>query len=196
MKTSDTNIIELLSLMKEGNEGAFQKIFNAYHHKLYNFVFSFVKSDFVAKDILQEVFIKVWVKRSTIDLSTSFDSFMYTVARNQTYNHLRKIANQDSLKSEVWKNIRHYSHQTEDSILLSEYNDIIDDILDNLPVKKRSIYILSRVQGKSNQEIAELLNISQKTVKNHLWKTLQLIKTQLQPYLSDTLIPIFILFLF
>lgn len=195
MSTSNNNTSELLHLLKNGDERAFEEIFNCYHKRLHYFIFSFVKSEFVAEDILQEVMIKVWLKRTTIDLSSSFDSYLYTIARNQTYNHLRKISNQESLKKEVWRNIKSFNRQTEDTILLSEYNEIVDDILNNLPAKKRNIYILSREQGKSNQEIADLLNISQKTVKNHLWKTLQLIKAQLKPYLSDSLIPLFVLFL-
>ncbi len=188
MKKSDENIARLLLSLKNGERWAFQEIFDTYQKKLYYFVFSITKSDFATGDILQEVFIKVWLKRETIDLSGSFDSFIYTIARNHTYNHLRRVANQESLIKEVWRNLKYYNRQTEDSILLTEYQDIVNDIIENLSVKKRSIFILSKQQGKSNQEIADLLNISSKTVKNHLWKTLQLIRVQLQPYITDTII--------
>lgn len=193
MKKSSENIAGVLLSLKNGERCAFREIFETYHKRLYYFVFSFTKSDFATEDILQEVFVKVWMKRETIDPSCSFDSYIYIIARNQTYNHLRRIANQESLKKEVWRNLKHYDRQTEDTVLLSEYQNIVDDILESLPVKKRSIFILSREQGKSNQEIADLLNISPKTVKNHLWKTLQLIKAQLQPYITEVIIAFFLL---
>lgn len=154
------------------------------------------KSDYATEDLLQEVFIKIWLKREDINTEYSFDSFIYTIAKNLTYNYLRTIANQKSLKEELWRNLTYVNEQTENTLLLSEYEAIVDDILENLPVQKRSIFVLSKQQGKSNQEIADLLGISTKTVKNHLWKTLQIIKVQLQPHLTDTTISFVILLTF
>jgi len=194
VKIPDQNINRVLLSLKNGERWAFREIFETYQKKLYYFVFSIAKSDFATEDILQEVFIKVWVKRETIDLSASFDSFIFTIARNHTYNHLRGVANQESLKKEIWRNLKHYNRQTEDIILFAEYQDIVNDIVEHLPVKKRSIFILSKQQGRSNQEIADLLNISPKTVKNHLWKTLQIIRLQLQPYITETIIIFLLIF--
>lgn len=194
MEKSDENINGVLISLKNGERWAFREIFETYQKRLYYFVFSITKSNFATEDILQEVFVKVWMKRETINLSCSFDSFIYTITRNHTYNHLRGIASRESLKKEVCRNLKHYNRQTEDSILLAEYQDIVNDILESIPVKKRSIFILSKQQGKSNQEIADLLNISPKTVKNHLWKTLQLIRVQLHPYITDTVITFLLIF--
>lgn len=132
---------------------------------------------------MQEIFIKVWEQKEKIDLSLSFNAFIYTIAKNLTYNHLRKIANRETLKQKLWGNIS-YVNEIENNMIFSEYEDILEDILGNLPQQKRSIFILSRREGMSNQEIADLLGISSKTVKNHLWKTLQMIKRQLQPHLG------------
>lgn len=157
-----------------------------YQKKLFYFVFSFTKSEYATEEILQEVFIKIWAIRDTIDPSCSFNSFIYTIARNHTYNYLRSVANRESLKQELWGNLRCYNAQTENTILFNEYEDIVNNILDSLPLKKRHIFILSKQQGKNNQEIADLLGISKKTVKNHLWKTLKHIRTQLQPHIEVT----------
>jgi RNA polymerase sigma-70 factor (family 1) len=175
----------LLFSLKQGDRTAFRAIFDRYQKRVYHFVFSITKSDYVAEDIVQEVFIKIWTKREALEPNGSFEAFLFTVARNLTYNHLRSIANQQALKEEFWKNISHLSKQTEDTILLTEYETLVEDILQNIPTQKRSIFILSRYQGKSNQEIADLLGISQKTVKNHLWATLQIIRRQLGPHLES-----------
>ena len=194
---SGQSLAYLLASLKKGNRAAFEAIFDLYENRLYYFVFSITKSEYATEEILQEVFIKIWTKKETIDPNRSFESFIFTIAKNLTYNYLRNIANQQSLKEEYWKNISSLNEETKDSILLAEYEDIVHDILQQIPTQKRSIYILSKQQGKSNKEIADLLGITQKTVKNHLWKTLQIIRTQLEPHITDSVYAIlFGLFLF
>lgn len=185
METPNLQLEEELLSLKKGNRTAFKAIFDLYQNRVYHFVYSITKSDYVTEEIVQEVFIRIWTKRETLELGYSFDAFLFTIARNLTYNHLRNIANQRSLKEEFWKNISNLSKQTEDTILLAEYETLVEDILQNIPTQKRSIFILSRQQGKSNQEIADLLGISPKTVKNHLWATLQIIRRQLAPHLES-----------
>lgn len=186
MKKPDIYFEKVLSSLKKGDIAAFNVVFNEYQKKLYFFIFKITKSKYHTEEILQAVFIKVWTVKETINLSKSFECFVYTIAKNLTYNHLRAIANRESLRKEVWDNKVHFSKQTQDSIILSDYKDILDDILFGLPKQKQSIYILSREEGKSNQEIADLLGISQKTVKNHLWQTLKTIKEQLKPHIKNS----------
>ncbi len=187
MKKSEIHITKALTSLKKGDKEAFNMVFHAYQKKLYYFIFKITKSKYNTEEILQAVFIKVWDTREKIDISRSFDAFIFTIAKNLTYNHLRAISNRESLRKEVWQNISHVSKQTEDEIILSDYTDLVDDILLGIPKQKRSIYILSREEGMSNQEIADLLGISEKTVKNHLWKTLKVIKEQLIPHINTYL---------
>ena len=78
--------------------------------------------------------------------------------------YLLRFGQQNSLKKEYYKNISSLNEETENSILLAEYEDLVNDILENIPTQKRSIFILSRQQGKSNEEIADLLGITQKII--------------------------------
>ena len=182
---SDLQLDQLLHSLRTGNRTAFRAIFDRYQKRVYRFAYSLTKSDYIAEEIVQEVFIKIWTGRETLKPDLSFEAFLFVITRNLTYNHLRSMANQRSLKEEFWKNIGESNKQTEDNILLAEYETIVEDILQNIPTQKRNIFILSRQQGKSNQEIANLLGISQKTVKNHLWATLQIIRRQLGPHLES-----------
>lgn len=194
MKKSEVSKKNVLKALKKGERAAFTNIFNCYQRELYFFVFSITKSKYSTEEIIQDVFIKVWDNRKNINLSKSFDSYIFTIARNLTYNHLRSVSNRESLKQELWHNISLTSKKMEDDIIFSEYTDIVNEILLTLPKQKQSIYALSREEGKSNQEIADLLGISQKTVKNHLWKTLQVIKEQLKPMLKGLIIYFYFLF--
>jgi len=185
LNISDNPINGTILQLKQGHRCAFRKIFVLYHLPLKRFIFSLTKSNHAAEDILQEVFVKVWSTRENIDCSKSFDSFIFTIARNLSLNQLRNLSNQRALRIELWRNLSFVSQETENQLLSEEYRAIVNDILENIPVRKRSIFILSKQQGKSNQEIADLLGISKKTVKNHLWKTLRTIRAQLKPHLTD-----------
>ena len=162
-------MVEILTSLKNGDREAFNVIFQTYQKKVYYFIYSIAKSKYHTEEVFQAVFIKIWSTKEKIDTSKSFDAFIFTIAKNMTYNHFRAIANRESLKQEVWQNIKHISCQTEDEVILSDYNDIVNDILLGFTKQKKSIYILSREEGKSNKEISDLLGISEKTVKNHLW---------------------------
>lgn len=186
MKKNTENIDSILLSLKNGDKTAFNSIFHKYQEKLYSYVYSITKSDFATEEILQEIFIKIWTQRETINLSYSFSSYIYTISRNHTYNYLRSVSNQESLKQELWKNLTLYNNVTENIILSNEYEDILQEILNKLPKKKKCIFFLSKRQGKSNQEIADLLGISPKTVKNHLWKILQFIKVEIHPYIENS----------
>ncbi|MBC9795890.1 RNA polymerase sigma factor [Sinomicrobium weinanense] len=176
----------LVESLKKGDERAFRTIFYALRKRLYYFVFSYAKSDYVADEMVQEVFIKVWQKRESIKPPT-FTTFVFTIARNLTYNHLRDAFRRESLKEELWKNVCTQYEPIEATIYFDEYRQIVNRIVDGLPPQKKIIYKLSREEGKSNKEIAGMLGITPKTVKNHLWKIMEVIKFRLRPHLENNL---------
>lgn len=176
-----------IELLKAGNPRAFKQIFLCYEKRLYYFVFSITKSEYIAEEILQEVFIKIWTNRESIDINRSFESFIFTITRNLTYNYLRDASRREAIRNELWSNVVAQQQDVESNVIFEEYKDIVEDIIQNLPVQKRSIYQLSRQEGKSNSEIAAILGISPKTVRNHLWNTMSTIRSQLKPYIDDTL---------
>ena len=176
-----------IELLKAGNPRAFKQIFLCYEKRLYYFVFSITKSEYIAEEILQEVFIKIWTHRESIDTNRSFESFIFTITRNLTYNYLRDASRREAIRNELWSNVVAQQQDVESNVIFEEYKDIVEDIIQNLPVQKRSIYQLSRQEGKSNSEIAAILGISPKTVRNHLWNTMSTIRSQLKPYIDDTL---------
>lgn len=179
--------VSLIQGLKEGNQDSFKKIFILFERKLYHFVLSITKSPYISEEIVQEVFIRVWNKRELVDPSRSFDSYLFTMTRNLTYNYLRDASRRQSIRNELWINITIQNKQADSDLIFEEHKEIVEAIVQNLPQQKRSIYRLSRQEGKSNSEIADILNISPKTVKNHLWKTMRIIKTQMKPYLDDTI---------
>ncbi|MEZ4970898.1 MAG: RNA polymerase sigma-70 factor [Flavobacteriaceae bacterium] len=178
------NVKLLVLELKKGNEKAFQFLYERYHVKLYHYIFQYVKSVHATEELVQEVFIKIWLKREKLNEKKDFTSLLFVMTRNMIYDFLRKAALMDSLRKTYseFKIIKH--NETSDDIQTKEYERFLDIIIKELPVQKQRIYILSRREGKNNQEIAEILGISSKTVKNNLWETLKIIKEQLQPLLE------------
>lgn len=186
--------IKLVESLKEGDRESFRTIFHLLRKRLYYFVFSYAKSEYVADEMVQEVFIKVWQKRESIKPPT-FTTFVFTIARNLTYNHMRDTFRRESVKEEVWKSVSTKYEHIEARILFAEYKYIVNRIVDDLPPQKRTIYMLSREEGKTNTEIAEILGITPKTVKNHLWKIMETIKVRLRPHLENSLLVFLAFFL-
>ncbi|MBJ6368809.1 RNA polymerase sigma factor [Snuella sedimenti] len=178
---------ETIEALKEGNKSAFKEVIAFYEKRLYAFIFSLTKSKQTTEDILQEVFIKLWTIKEILNPELTFNAFIYKIARNLTFNHLRKVANQNALRESLWNDINEMHESTENTIIFNDYEVLVNKLLKDLPKQKRNIFILSKQQGKSNQEIAKELGISQKTVKNHLWKTMQIIREKLMPYLTESL---------
>lgn len=187
--------IKLVRAVKEGDVEAFEKLFKILHDRVYYFVFSYAKSTYVADEIVQEVFIRIWQKRADIKPLT-FTTLLFTIAKNLTFNHLRDTFRRESAKQELWDNINAQYEQIEHKMRLEEYQQIIDKAVDTLSEKKKLIYHLSKEVGKTNSEIAEILGISPKTVKNHLWKTMDIIKSHLRPHIENFLSLVIYLLLF
>jgi RNA polymerase sigma-70 factor, ECF subfamily len=160
---------ELVKLLKKGDMAAFDAIYNKYCHKLHQFVFMYLKQEEDAEGIVQEVFIKIWESRSKIDIYASFESFLFTIAYNATMSLLRKRLSETKSR-EYLKSLQQIdsADQVIDEIQFKELNNKVQSLLDGLTQRQRDIYLLSREEGLTHEEIAEKLNISKSTVNNHL----------------------------
>ena len=163
MKKIDNHILELLC---NGNHQAFDDVYIAYYNKIKNFINGLIKSDYEAEELTQDIFMKLWINRETIDPNKSFNSYMYTIARNTAFNYL---------KHKIVETTYEYNHsipegieETEEIIFANEIKLLIDLTIEKMPEKRKQIFKLSRNEGFTNQEIAEKLNLSKKTVENQI----------------------------
>ncbi|WP_168796403.1 sigma-70 family RNA polymerase sigma factor [Flagellimonas onchidii] len=179
-----------------GDTKAFETIFYIYERRLYYFIFSFTKSEYITEEIVQKVFIKIWNVRESIELDKSFHSFIFVLARNSAMNYLRDVGRRNSLKTELWHNLSKQYEHVENDIIFSEYREIVDNIVQSFPQTEQSVFLLSVEQGKSNIEIASLLGIQSSTVGNHLWKVKRSIRDQLLPYINSNTTILALLFPF
>lgn len=174
-----------VSMMKAGNSYAFEKLYFKYCKKLYNFVFSICKNREDTEGLVQLVFMKVWEKRSEIDPELSFSGYIFRIAKNSLLNRLKKKVNERVYMDYLLSRPEDLSNSVEKNINFLELNLEIERLINNIPEKRRKIFLLSRMEGLTYREIAEKLNISVNTVNTQISKTLE----ELRDRLEDKIFP-------
>lgn len=157
----------LLKALREGDEKAFEKIYLNYYKRTLYFITGLVKSENDAEELTQEVFIKLWINRNTIDPERSVHSYMYTIARNAAFNFLKhKLVEKNYISEYTVQNTE--TETSEEILFAKEIALLIEMSVEKMPEQQRKIYKMSRKEGLSNEEIATRLQISKKTVENQL----------------------------
>ena len=181
MIDSDThNVRALFKQISAGNEQAFRTIFELYKVELFLVVIRLTKSQIIAQEIIQEVFISLWVSRKHLSKVEEPASYIYRILFNKTGNYLKKEANQKTIIKAALQYMKSSSDATEQTVNINETERLIELALRQLPTQQKIVYKLSRQQGLSNNEIACQLNVSQHTVKSHLSKAIGFIRTYLE----------------
>jgi len=174
--------IELIRDFKKGDTKAFEKLFQKYHKKLYAFLFHLLHSKEDAEEIVQETFIKIWEKREDFIEGYSFDSFLFTVAKNAFLNLNRKKINRKVFEDHLNFLDEISSGRADDYVIFKETKEIINTIIEGLPPKRKEIFFLRKIEGLSRKEIAEKLDISIITVDSQLMKANIYLKDQFKKY--------------
>jgi len=184
MKTSKTNK-ELLLLIQKDDKVAFYNLYERYSKRLYQFVLMYIKQEADAEEIVQEVFVKIWEAREKLDVHTSFESFLFTVAYNATISLFRKRLTEKKYLEHL-KHLQQLNNAPDliDEVLFNELNEKVLSLLNELTPRQKEIFLLSREDGLTQNEIAIKLKISVLTVKKHMVNTLAFLKSGIDNNLS------------
>jgi RNA polymerase sigma-70 factor (family 1) len=165
----------LVLLLKQGEVDAFNVIYNRYWDKLFDAAYKRLSYSEVCEEIVQEIFIKLWEKRSVLTLTTGLKNYLYTAVKYSVIDQYRKQLLQNTFIS-ANKHRSEQDNTTEENISLNDLKIHLENLINALPGKCKQVYELSRLEYKSNKEIAFILNISEKTVEGHLTRALQRIR--------------------
>ena len=152
----------------------------AYRGFLYQFFLKHVKIPALAEDLAQDVFVKLWMKREDLGSVENIDAWLFTLARNHLHDHYRKLSTEKKYQESVWNHLERQSNVVLLEIYKKELENEIEELLDSLSPRQKEVYILSRRNGLSLDEIAERLKISPNTAKNHLVQALKVIRNGLE----------------
>jgi len=174
LKLEKDNIThDLLLRLKNGDMLAFDRVYELYSHKLFLFVFRILKNDDEAEDIVQEVFVKIWESRDKLTDYKLLNSYIFTIAYNNSIDLIRKRINNSKYLERLKKSS--VIHETPSIIGEVEFNELssrVEKLIANLPVRQKEVYLLHREKGLTYPEIAEQLGITKNTVENHMAKAL------------------------
>jgi RNA polymerase sigma-70 factor (ECF subfamily) len=174
---------ELVVLLKQDKLRAFKELYGRYWKKLYGEAYKRLKSKESAEEIVQEIFTNLWLKRHSLQITTTVGGYLYSIAGNRVIDRYRQELVRTKYKEAFWAVHSETDNSTEDAIMLRELTYTIETEVRQLPDKCRSVYELSRNEQKTNREIALQLGISEKTVENHLTKALKRLRIGLSHYL-------------
>lgn len=158
----------------QGDEAAFAELYNHYKTPALRFTFSLLKDEEEAENMVQDVFIKIWVRRAQIKPDYNFNSYLFTCLRNMAFDHFKKLEKNEQLRKHYMEAIRVAGEDEKEEA--ERRLSVVQAAVESLSIKRRQILKLNIEEGKSYQEIAEFLRISKNTVKNQLVKAKQILR--------------------
>ena len=158
--------IKTLEALRQDSHEAFEEVFITYYGKTKAFIQDYIKSSPDAEELTEDLFVNLWMNRHSVDISRSFDSYLHTIARNSAINFLKHKYVEDTYLSSVQQ--QECSSTSEEDLIAKELGLLIDDTVEKMPEQRRKIYMLSRNEGLSNEEIAVRLNTTKRNVESQL----------------------------
>lgn len=179
----------LFNKIATGDEIAFRTIYDVYFDRIAAYVLKMSKSEDVSEEIVQDVFMKLWTNRAALLNIEAPQAYLFSIARNKTIDHLRKLAKETNLIAILADDIQHHINNAEKRIEAQELRALITDAIAKLSPQKQKVFQLSKYHDLSHDEIAQELNLSKSTIKNHLSETMQYLRRNLKvSHNSETLL--------
>ncbi|MBC7914791.1 MAG: RNA polymerase sigma-70 factor [Pyrinomonadaceae bacterium] len=184
MKSSLKNLTdeELLVFLKDGQIASFEELYNRYWAKLYAHAYKRIQVEVVSEEIVQDFFTSLWINRHKLVIHSSFSNYMLRAIRNLVFKHYQKVYSHKKYQELRKIEISDYDCSTEETISYKDLIRTLDMEVEALPPKCKGVYNLSRKEYKSNKEIANLLQISEKTVENHITRALKVLRFSVKHY--------------
>ena len=161
--------LKYIKRLGKGDHEAFDILFIQYHSKLKRFFLGFIKDEEVANDMIQDIFLKIWINKEAVSKAVSFNRYLFRMAKNMIYDYFDHELIREKFEQNIQDDSDYlYADILEEEIYANELSLLFDIAIDKMPPQRKQIFILSRKKGVSNEEIAEKLNINIRTVENHI----------------------------
>ena len=171
---------DLVTRIQQNEKFAFRQLFTRYAPRLYKFSYSYLKSKEDVEELIQNVFLTIWLKRNTIDTTKNIRAFIYKITINAIYDLIRKRKIEHAFKNRTLLNNTGFEYQTWNMVVKNELQQNVYKLVDHLPEQQQRVFNLSKMEGYTNDEIAIKLGLSKRTVENHLYKALLFLKQNIK----------------
>ena len=172
----------IICLLKQGDQQAFNQVFEACYERVYRYAYTFSKDQEAAKEIVQEAFVQLWINREKIDENVPIYACLFAKAKWLAIEAYRKRLVAQKYEQEMEQLHGYNSIATEGMVSWNELNQLISETVHQLPKQQQQVFEMSRFEGLSYEEIGERLHISKNTVKYHLVNALKTIRGQLEAH--------------
>lgn len=190
LTVSDTDQ-ELLHAIKNGNREAFTHLYHRYSIRLYENLLPLVKSPAIAEEIIQDLFVKVWEKRDSIQIEGSMVNYLYRIGENLVYDFFRHAAQDRKLKEQLAYYLNTDGLSTD--LDPGQREELLARAIEQLPPQRQRIFRLCKLEGKSYQEVSQQLGVSVATINDHIVKATKAIQKNIS---AKTLVCLFLMLLF
>jgi RNA polymerase sigma-70 factor (family 1) len=174
---------DLLHQLANGNVDAYEKIFKLYWKPLYQIAYSKLGSKSDAEEVIQTLFSTLWENRETLVID-NLGAYLHRAVRNRVLNVIRAKITEQKFWEYYSKFIPSVENTTEDGVIFDDLQESLELAVNHLPEKSRTIFQLSRFEGRTNNEIAKLMKLSEKSIEYHLTKSLRAIRLHMKDYIS------------
>ena len=176
----------------EGDGDAFEALYQKYHRKIYHAALQMTRSEVLAQDVTQDVFLKVWENRSTLDPAKNFAAYIHVICRNELFDLFKKAACEESVKKELVQFQEISENGQEDDDFYETYKKLLYSAIAELPPKRREVFELCKLKEKKYDEVARKMNISRSSIQDHIVKANKFIREYMLAHINYLFITFFL----
>lgn len=179
---------ELIERITMGDRRAFTMLFDAYYRSLGQYVYKMTESLEATEEIVQDVFIKVWLKKDNLSSINNFSNYLFILSRNHTLNYLRKQATY-KVHFQTWDGVQESNvGQPEVSDNYEDFRLLVEKAIEMLPAQQKKIYELCKVEKLKYEDVAAQLNLSLETVRKHMYLASKAIKMYIKQHIDEAVV--------
>lgn len=175
---------KLIEDIRNGEEGAFERLFKRYYRNLCIYALKYIPDELIVEDLVQEMFQKLWEKRDNFYITSSLDSYLFRSIHNLAINYINHEKIKNGYKDRVIKGYKEKVYNDENAYWELDLETIVNKNIEDLPERRKQIFKMSRFEDMKNQEIADKLNVSIKTVEAQMTQAIRFLRDRLKDYVS------------
>jgi RNA polymerase sigma-70 factor (family 1) len=180
-------------MLNPGDKEIFRTLYNTYSPKIYRFALAYLKNKPDAEELMQDVFLKIWEKRDQLDPGQNVKAYIFKIAVNSIYDFIRRKNIEKAFADFTRQNFQPGTESVWHEIIWNDMLSKLNTLVDGMPEQRKIIFKMSREENLSNQQIAEKLNLSKRTVENQLYRATQYLSEHIK---TDTVFLLLFLFLY